>query len=174
MSRLLGAVLSGGRSSRFGSDKAMATWQGRTLIDHAIDTLRPIVPVVVVVGRRHGDMPDIADRPEPGMGPLGGLNAALHHAAAHGFDAVLSVGCDTPRIPAGLLDRLLRARGPAFVADLPVIGIWPVGLASGLDAFLGEPRKHAVRVWASSVGAVAIDWPMIANINRVEDLDGLA
>ena len=38
MSRL-GAVIAGGRSSRFGSDKAMALWQGRPLIDHAIDRL---------------------------------------------------------------------------------------------------------------------------------------
>ncbi|MEE2917140.1 MAG: NTP transferase domain-containing protein, partial [Pseudomonadota bacterium] len=30
--RILGAVLAGGRSSRFGSDKAMATWRDTALI----------------------------------------------------------------------------------------------------------------------------------------------
>src|SRR3546814_3555756 len=39
--KTLGAVLAGGRSSRFGSDKALAMLGGRTLLDHAQAALRP-------------------------------------------------------------------------------------------------------------------------------------
>lgn len=47
--RMLGAILAGGRSTRFGSDKAMAMLpDGRTLMDHAIATLRPHVAQIVV------------------------------------------------------------------------------------------------------------------------------
>ena len=35
----LGAVLVGGASSRFGSDKASAHYQGRTMLDNALDVL---------------------------------------------------------------------------------------------------------------------------------------
>ena len=117
MSRLLGVVLAGGQSRRFGSDKAMAIWQGKPLIEHVIDTLRPMVDDLVLVGRGHRGLMSIADRPAPGMGPLGGLDAALHHAADHDFRRVLSVGCDTPLIPAELLHRLREAKGAAYVAD---------------------------------------------------------
>ena len=174
MTRLLGAVLAGGRSSRFGSDKAMALWQGRALLDHVIDALRPMVDEMLLCGRSHGGIAGVADRPAPNMGPLGGLNAALHHAAAHGFDAMLIAGCDTPLLPAALLERLRGSRGPAYVANLPVIGYWPASLAGALDRFMAEDRKHAIKAWATSVGAEPIDWPALVNVNERADLQGLS
>ena len=93
---VLGAVLAGGRSSRFGSDKALALLNGRTLLDHAIAAISPHIGQVVVCGRAGG----LADRPQRDMGPLGGLNAALHHAVDHGFAGVLTTGCDMPVYPA--------------------------------------------------------------------------
>ena len=173
MSRL-GAVIAGGRSTRFGSDKAGALWRGLPLIDHAIGALRPFVDELVVCGRGHGDLPMIPDRPAPDMGPLGGICAALRHAEGRGHAAVLTVGCDTPLLPPALFERLIAASAPAYVTQLPLIGCWPVGLAAGLDAFLAEDRKHAIRSWAASVGAEAIDWPGLANINAPEDLRTLS
>lgn len=173
MTRLLGAIIAGGRSSRFGSDKAMALWQGRALIDHVGDALRPHVERVMICGRGHGALPSLADRPAADMGPLGGLNAALHHAREQGYDAVLAAGCDTPLLPRALLERLRDAPGAAYVAQLPVIGIWPAALAAELDAFLASDVKHAIRAWAEIAGAQAIDWPGLANVNRAADLDQL-
>lgn len=170
MTRLLGAVIAGGRSSRFGSDKAEALWQGRPLIDHAIDALRPFADTIVLCGRAHGGLVTIADRPAPDMGPLGGICAALHHARTQDHDAVLTVGCDTPLLPAALFERLIGAAVPAYVAQLPLIGCWPVALAAELDAFLAEDRKHAIRAWAEAAGAQAIDWPGLANVNEPADL----
>jgi molybdopterin-guanine dinucleotide biosynthesis protein A len=172
--RLLGAVLAGGRSSRFGSDKAEALWQGKPLVEHALDALRPLVDEVVLCGRAYGGGAlAIPDRPAAGMGPLAGLNAALHHAATHEFAAVLCVGCDTPLLPAALLERLSMSSGPSYVAGLPIIGYWPAALAAQLDAFLSENRKHAVRAWAASVAADAIDWPALPNINEPADISAL-
>lgn len=173
MTRLLGAVLAGGRSSRFGSDKAEASWRGKSLIAHAADRLRPVTDDLILCGRAYGGLRAIPDLPAADMGPLGGLNAALHHAQAHGFATVLSVGCDTPDIPDALLDQLRGAVGPVYVAGLPVIGHWPAALADDLDAFLAEDRKHSVRAWAERVGAEAIDWPDLANVNVPADLAAL-
>jgi len=171
--RLLGAVLAGGRSTRFGSDKAVAPLHGVALIDHATEALQPWVEQVAICGRTGQGSLFLADRPAPDMGPLGGLCAVLHHGRTHGFDAVISVGCDTPRLPAGLFARLLESDGPAYLATLPIIGVWPTRLSPDLDAFLGEDRKHAVRAWADRVGARHISWDGIANINRPSDLDAL-
>src|SRR5687768_5356431 len=48
---ILGAVLAGGQSSRFGSDKALAELDGRTLIARAVDALAGWCEYVVAVGR---------------------------------------------------------------------------------------------------------------------------
>ena len=109
--RVLGAVLAGGRSSRFGSDKAAATWKGRSLAEHAAALIAQHVDRVVTVGP--GDIPDL---PEPGLGPLGGIAGALDHAAGQGFTSVLTIGCDKTT-PAALMaatrKRTGRARGRA-------------------------------------------------------------
>ena len=48
--KLLGLILAGGQSSRFGSDKAAALHQGRPLINHVADALRPHVDALAVAG----------------------------------------------------------------------------------------------------------------------------
>ena len=169
MTRILGAVLAGGRSSRFGSDKALALWQGRPLLDWAIDAIAPHVETVIVCGREDG----LPDRPAGGLGPLAGLNAALHFARARGFDAVLSLACDTPVVDRDLLERLCRADGAAYVEDGPVIGLWPADRADALDELLvGQDRS--MRAWIARIGATPIPFDgRIANINRPEDLAAL-
>ena len=47
------------------------------------------------------------------------------------FDAVLTVGVDSPGLPGDLLERLSPA--PAFVAGQPVIALWPVSAATAVE-----------------------------------------
>lgn len=170
MTRRLGLVLAGGGSTRFGSDKAEALLHGRRLIDHAADSLRPFCETVMLVGRSDPAFATLADRPAADMGPLGGLNAGLHFAAAHGYDRVVSVGCDTPALPVELLRRLCAAERSTCLARTPIVGCWRVDLAADLDAFLAESVKHAVRAWIARVEVATIDADAILNINRREDL----
>jgi molybdopterin-guanine dinucleotide biosynthesis protein A len=183
--RVLGAVLAGGASSRFGSDKALAMVDGRPLLAHACAALARVSDAVVVVGR--GDVPD---RPVPGLGPLGGIAGALAHAREQGFGSVLTIGCDMIAVPAALLADML-GHLPSYCADAPVLGHWPVALAPALldrlspDATSSPPRAGgegpgptgakntalSVRRWAASIGAVAIPSPVpLANINTPADL----
>ena len=165
---ILGAILAGGRSSRFGSDKAMATMpDGRTLIAHATQALAPHVDTVVTCGRAGG----LADRPGPDLGPLGGINAALHHAAAEGFAGVLTTGCDMPVYPAAL-PALLMGPEAAVLAGQPLLGWWPSHLADELDRHLTEENNRSIRGWLERVRARTVDIPGLAlpNINRPEDL----
>lgn len=164
---ILGAVLAGGASRRFGSDKALALVDGRALIDHVIAALVPQCDALVIVGRCHGDWAALTDRPEGGEGPLAALNAALHHAAAQGFGAVMSVPCDMPDLPDDLADLLTPA--PAVLADHPVVGMWPVALAPVLDNWLAGGER-SVRAFAAHVGARQIATPRLRNINRPADL----
>ena len=173
--RLLGAVLAGGRSSRFGSDKALARLaDGRTLLDHAVASIAPHVAAVVICGRAAEGMTGLADRPAADMGPLGGLNAALHHAQSHGFDAVLTTGCDMPVYPAALAQALV-GEGAAILKGQQLAGFWPACLASELDAHLAEENNRSIYGWLERIGARVIDRPdiVLPNINRPGDLEGL-
>lgn len=162
--RLLGAVLAGGESRRFGSDKALALLDGRPLIDHAIAALAAQTDAVIVCGREGG----IPDRPGPGLGPLGGVNAALHEALAHGFDAVLTCPCDLPMLPPRLAERL--ADGD-YVEGMPVIGLWPVRLAPMLDAHLVSGGDRSVRGWARAMGVAPVRLDgTLPNLNTPEAL----
>lgn len=167
-SPILGAVLAGGRSSRFGSDKAMARMaDGRTLLDHAVAGLAPHVASVIVCGRAGG----LPDRPAPDMGPLGGLNAALHHALAHGFGGVLTTGCDMPVYPASLPAVLIGSEA-AILKGQQLLGWWPATLALALDAHLAVDNVRSIYGWIDRIGARVVEMPglVVPNINRPEDL----
>ncbi len=128
---------------------------------------------MVIAGPPWRDLPALIDQPRPGLGPLGGVAAALAYANDHDFAQVLSIGCDMPRLPPGLLDDLV-AQAPAFCADAPILGFWPPSLAGALEAHLAEGGDRSIRRWARSVGAVAIaSSAALANINTPADLAAL-
>ena len=167
--RVLGAILGGGRSSRFGSDKAVAVLQGRPLMDHAWAGLRPHVEAVITVGRDWPGMARVEDQPVPGLGPLGGLLGALTYARTVGFDHVLTCGCDTVGLQAEAVAALSPA--PAVLDVLPIVGLWPVGLSETLCEWMADPANRSVYRFADHAGArrVTVAQPP-ANINRPEDL----
>lgn len=170
---ILGAVLAGGQSRRFGSDKAVAELGGRTLIDLAIEALSRHVDAVVVCGRRVPGFECLGDRPY-GIGPLGAINAALHHAGDNGFAGVLTTGCDMPVFPADAARRL-TVNGPSVVAGQRLAGYWPAALAVRLDAYLAATSDRSMGAWATAAGAatVTLNTP-IPNINTPDDLAALA
>ena len=167
--RTLGVVLAGGRSSRFGSDKAHALLGGRPLIAHALDALRPHCDAIAVVGRETHLAPSIRDWPAPDAGPLGGLAGALHHASDHGFDQVLSIPVDAALLPADL--RALLDPAPACLASQPVIGLWPAAAAGAIERILLGSGSHSLRAFADQIGARLVTSATVpANINTPQDL----
>jgi len=173
-SRILGAVLAGGRSRRFGSDKAIAEIDGKTLIDRAIGDLSACVDTVAVCGREIEGLLSLPDRPQADMGPLGGLNAALHHAASHGFAGVLSTGCDMPVFPPALAAALI-GEGAAIVEGQQLLGYWPSRLAPLLDTHLETGTDRSIRGWltVAQPRSVVPDGPL-PNINTPADLERFA
>ena len=111
---VLGAILAGGRSSRFGSPKATAHFLGESLaLRLARTTAQALTDVVVVTHlaevRRTLPFPTIPDEVS-GAGPLGGLHAALRRAGQAGLRGVVLIGCDMPLLPAALI-TLVAAHG---------------------------------------------------------------
>lgn len=169
---ILGAVLAGGQSTRFGSDKALAELDGHTLLARAVDTLSGWCEYVVVAGRATAPAPTLPDWPRAGMGPLGGLAAALRLATDEGYEAVLSCGVDSLALPEDLLECLGAA--PACLEAQPIVGLWPATVAAAIEAMLESDGPHSVYRFAESIGArlVALDRPP-ANVNTPADLAAL-
>ena len=169
---ILGAVLAGGLSTRFGSDKALAEYRGHTLLAHAVDTLSGWCEHVIVVGRPTAPAPTLPDWPRPGMGPLGGIAAALHHARDEDYAFLLTCGVDSVALPEDLPDLLTPA--PAFFASQPIIGLWPAEALETLEAILHDDGPHSLKRFTHAIGARAVKSPVKpANINTQADLAAL-
>ncbi|PXA83760.1 molybdenum cofactor guanylyltransferase [Nostoc sp. 3335mG] len=167
--RVLGAILAGGRSSRFGSDKTLAMIDGRPMLEHVAERLCAQCEAVVVAGRDWPGMVRVDDRPEPDLGPLGGLAGALAYGRDHGVDAVLSSSCDLPALPDDLLAML--GAPDALLQRQPTIGLWSTAHADALAAYLQSGQSRSIRAWAETIKASTIAWgDGLANINTPEDL----
>jgi molybdopterin-guanine dinucleotide biosynthesis protein A len=154
----------------------------------------------VLCGRTREGWTSLSDLPRPGLGPLGGIAAALAYAQAHGFASVLTIGCDMPRVPEELM-KTLSATSPSYCADAPILGHWDANAADALlhhagpvpaptaprisadaAARLGGPRDKpgvtggknpglSIRRWAESIGATPVPAPSpLANVNTPADL----
>jgi molybdenum cofactor guanylyltransferase len=98
MTPISGAVLAGGRSSRFGRDKALGVWRGKSLLEHALSSLEDCSERFIVGGtsERYGfaGVPVNADL-EPFQGSLCGLARALDLAQSN---RVAVMACDMPNL----------------------------------------------------------------------------
>jgi molybdopterin-guanine dinucleotide biosynthesis protein A len=166
---ILGVVLAGGQSTRFGSDKSLAELDGHTLLNRAFDTLTGFCELVVVAGRDRGPGHCIPDWPHAQMGPLAGIAAGLHLARDDGYDSVLTIGVDSIGLPDNLLELLSPA--PAYVESQPVIGHWPAGAVDAIETLLLSEGKHSMLAFAGAIGATAVKiGAKPANINTPADL----
>jgi molybdopterin-guanine dinucleotide biosynthesis protein A len=190
-SGLRGFVLAGGASSRFGSDKTLVSYRGRSLIDHALDALKGLGldPRVVT-----SDPAAYRERvsafvlgEHPGMGPAEGVRAALVSTHAS-WSLVLSA--DMPRVDEGLLRVLLRCaeaatpepRGAVCFADgadrrHPFPGLYArAGLAVLTRVEKGVSMQRILdQIGASFLGPDAVPSGLdldaaLWNVNRPEDL----
>lgn len=106
-------ILAGGRSRRFGTDKARALIGGEPLIQRVADAIEPVASSLTVVAETVGTYGDlgfttIADA-RPGMGPMAGLEAALSDRVARfGEGWLLLSACDLAEPEAALAEGLLK------------------------------------------------------------------
>ncbi|WP_033074066.1 molybdenum cofactor guanylyltransferase [Sphingopyxis sp. MWB1] len=165
---ILGALLAGGQSRRFGRDKAQALLNGQYLIDHIIHGLSKEVDDLVICGRSWRTIYTINDRIGPQQGPLAGLEAALYHARQRGYSHLATAPVDVMPFPAGIIRHLVGPQ-PAVLADQFLIAVWPTSLADRLRRHMdaGERSFHS---WITHCGARRLTYPgQRININRPDD-----
>jgi molybdopterin-guanine dinucleotide biosynthesis protein A len=185
----LGLVLAGGRSRRFGAEKAAAPLAGTTLLERACARLAAHCEQVAVSAPLGSQAAALAanlgllvleDPRGAPRGPLSGVLAGLDWAQAAGVDQLLTLPCDTPLVPADLEPRLLQASAAAAVAAArspggqhPLCSVWRTWMHRTLRGALADGLHPAVRQLVADAGVVWVDFPDDAaflNINTPEDL----
>lgn len=146
----LAAILAGGRSRRFGASKPLAELDGVPLIQWVRRAVSRVVPEPVVIANEPAPFRGLgmAVRPDavPGAGPLGGIHAALLWAAEQEVPGALCVACDTPFLPAALLERLVasaaRSSAQVFAPQSGgPLGVEPLCAVYGVDC-IPEIRRR--------------------------------
>lgn len=190
--RILGAILAGGLASRMGGlakgmleiaphltvAERLLEQFARAGIDEVIistndpQPYRPLGKVIV---------PDLRQ----GMGPLGGIEAALAWSlgAPRRFDAVGFLPCDLPGITAREISALVEAfqggQAPIFVAETgksfcqALCCIVHNGILPDISARIDAGRRGVSAAWRS-MNAEAVhfdDEAPFANINTLDDLE---
>lgn len=134
MGRTGAVVLAGGRSSRYGSDKATAQVAGRPLLRHVLDAASPLVDEVLVVGPWAPAGYRRTIEPTRFEGPLAGLAWGLEQIPVN---HALVLGCDHPALVPALLGLLLvrrcghdavACRGPH--GPEPLVAVYETALAA--------------------------------------------
>ena len=191
---VVGTVIAGGRSLRFGGEKAAALLAGESLLSWAVRRLQRSC-AAVAVNARPGTaaaalatdaglsvLHDVAGDP---LGPLAGVRVALEWAEARGAKLLAVSPCDSPLLPESLFDELIAAARAANGAAMavtdegrqPLCAVWPVNaLARVREAIAAGAHPPTWRV-LESVGAVPVNVgpaEAFANVNTREDLAALA
>jgi len=182
-------ILAGGRACRFsGCAKGLLEVPGGvSIIENALAAVAAagIAPVTILANdpepyERLG-VEIVPDR-RPGLGPLGGIEAALFHYAGR-CEAVLVLPCDLPGITdldvCALRAAFAESRPPAVVAATgdgfwhPLCAVARVDLLPAVSRALDAGRNGVYRLWRG-VGAVPLyfdDAAPFFNVNTPADLD---
>lgn len=105
----LGAIiLSGGKSSRFGSDKGLASLNGKPLIDYSISLCRHFTKDILLSSNNQeyakfglAVVPDVYKN----AGPMAGIFSSLQKSK---HDINLILACDSPFVNQSIIESLLQ------------------------------------------------------------------
>lgn len=190
---IAGIIMAGGTSSRFGSNKALALFHKKPVIQHVKEAISPLFLTCLLSTNTPEaytflGLPTVQDI-YPNAGPLGGIHAALTAIAK---PRCFVVGCDMPLID----PRLIR-----FLCTLAEQDDWDVvlpWLTSGPEPLCAVYSRSALpvieknlkqdlwklsdtvselrvrRVEEPEILAIGADLSTFRNINRPEDLADLS
>lgn len=180
------AVLAGGRSSRFGADKARALLAGRPLLAHAAASLPAPAELLLVAARPYPDLAALVGARQvrdAGGAPLAGVAAALAEAR---WPWLAVVACDLPHLTPDFWRLLLaRTAGARAVAVRHEDGRWePLAALYHRDALaVAEARlargERSLQGLLGAVGARAVPAAealraagprALSDVDRPEDL----
>ncbi|MEM6550934.1 MAG: molybdenum cofactor guanylyltransferase [Planctomycetota bacterium] len=184
-------ILAGGRSKRFGSDKARAVVEGQTLLQRVAAALAPVTDACIVVAAEAEAYSDLGFETlgdtRHSHGPLGGLETALEHHTSNaepGWIALAS--CDLldpkPEHLAKLIEQTQVTHDADPVAVVfetdrpqPFPGLYHTAALARVKTGLAEQKPWGMIRLLRSLNALLLpapdDWPTIPQANRRDRFD---
>lgn len=195
---ITGVILAGGLARRMGGvDKGLQMFQGKPLIEHALQRLRPQVAQIGINANRSLEtyqalhVPVWPDATDDFAGPLSGFLAGLSHCKT---PFLVTVPCDTPHFPKDLVLRLGQAllttqadiamaagpednaQGRTEIRTQPVFCLIRAHLLTSLQDFMRSGGRK-IDTWTAlhPTAVVAFDQPgddahSFFNINTLQQL----
>lgn len=165
--RLTGVLLVGGASTRFGSPKALAQFEGETLAERAWRILGEACDERIAVGKGDEELPFpvLADGVEE-RAAIHGLVAGLRAART---DVCVVLPVDMPHVTA---DALRALAGACRDAAVPQTGPLPGAYRKTALVALTSGELSIRRTLAGlEVAVVDLDESLLGNVNTPKDLD---
>ena len=165
-------LLVGGASTRFGSPKALAQFEGETLAQRAWHLLGEVCDERIAVGKRADalELPfDLLDDGTRVRAPIAGLVAGLR-AAVH--EVTVAIPVDMPRLTVeALADLAAACRDVAVPPSGPLPGAYRRTALPALELALAEKRL-ALRdaIAGLDVAVVQLDAALLLNVNTADDV----
>ena len=187
---ILGTVLAGGKSQRFGEDKSQVKLGDKLLIDHILTEIIDEFNEVLVVSNnlinfKESEKISLIKDFKKDLGPLGGVLTAMKWVKDNNKDYqwISTFPADTPffknQILKDFLNKINIEEGKLFFIKSNntrhnIFGLWSIDLMDKLEEDLNKGERK-VEVWANSIGVKNINMKFenkdpFFNINTKEDL----
>ncbi len=183
-----GVILAGGKSSRYGSNKALAELNGMPLIERVLGVMGSVFEDLILITNSPGEYAHLKIPMKEdlikGLGPLGGIYTGLESIS---HEAGFFVACDMPFLNEGLIRHMLAISGD-YDAVVPKID-WKIetlhtlyrkrclpAIKSLIDSRNYQAKQFFQRIRVRYVGQdeiLAFDPRLraFANVNRPEEMD---
>lgn len=149
MGNITGTILAGGRSGRYGINKAFVQIGGIRIIDQITQIFRQIFQEIIIITNTPKDYAylniKIAQDLIPGLGPLGGIYTGLTHASN---ECIFTTACDMPFIKSELIYYMINLSEaydvvvPKIQGELqPLHAIYSKGCLPYINELINSPRR---------------------------------
>jgi molybdenum cofactor guanylyltransferase len=188
---ILGTVLAGGKSQRFGEDKSQANLANKLLIDYMLSEIIDQFNEILIVSNNSikfdkSEKITIIEDYKKGLGPLGGVLSAMkwNKRNKKDYQWIATFPVDTPFFKKEILKNFIQ-RINLKESDLffiksndkrhNIFGLWSVNLLEKLEKDLDKGERK-VELWANNTGVKIINMEFsnsdpFFNINTKKDLE---
>jgi len=189
---IIGIILAGGKSSRFGKDKSNIRLGNKTLLDHTIDKIeKEFSEVLIISNKKNYNFKNkkiyiVKDCIDGQLGPLVGILTAMKWVKENkkNYRWIASFPCDTPFFDIKLISKLkLKSKESSkklifLNSDKKrhnIFGLWSIDLIETLEKDIKNSFRK-VEIWADKIGYESINintekFDKFLNINTKEDFE---
>ena len=188
---VLPVILAGGKSRRFGADKADAKLGDKSLIDYTINKLEPKFAEILVITNNPMQVSKnniffIKDTMAGQLGPLVGILSAMEWVKNNdkNYEWIISFPCDTPFFEEKIIDKVINSQKSSDKKLLflksgnkrhNIFGLWSIELMEQLKNDINQGARK-VEDWANKIGTEIVEInsesdKSFLNINTKLDLE---